>query len=111
MLGENNAKEALPAVLKLLKNKDKGVKYAAINTAASLGGEQVLDDFYKVMRKGDSTDVAVVSSAILGMKGNGVAAKVASLIPDAKPNIQVALLAILSARAANAQLGTIYARY
>lgn len=108
MLGNSNAKEALPAVVKLLKSKNEPLKFAAIDAAAKIGQEQVLGDLLKTMAKGSTADRNAVSSAILRMKGEGIAAKVAAFIPKAKPEVQVALVNVLASKSANAQLNTIY---
>ncbi|WP_432709700.1 family 16 glycoside hydrolase [Pedobacter sp.] len=106
MFGESGVKEALPAVLKLFKNKK--VKIAAINAATNIGQDQVLGDLLKAMSKGDTTDVAAISGAINRMKGNGIAQRVANAIPGAKPNVQIALINIIASRAANAEISTVY---
>mgnify|MGYP003945725519 CR=1 FL=1 len=108
MFGESKSKEALPAILKLLKSKDEYLKFSAIQAAAEIGEVQVLDDLYKVMRKGDSSTIAVTSDAILRMKGNGISEKIASYIPKSKAPVQIALVNILASRAANDQIGSIY---
>ena len=108
MLGESSSKEALPSILKLLKSKNQGVKLAAIDAAAGIGQEQVLDDLLKLMRKGDSVEIKAVSGAILRMKGNSVTQKVAGALPKMKPEAKIALINILASRAANNQLDAIY---
>lgn len=108
MLAISKSKEALPQVIKLLKNKDQQLKYAAIDAAIQIGQEQVLDDLYQVMRKGDSTTITAVTAAILRMKGNGIPEKIAAYIPKSKPEVQIALIQILATRAANEQVGSIY---
>jgi HEAT repeat protein len=108
MLAKGNAKEALPKILKLLKSKDQNLKFAAIAAAAQLGEDQVLDDLYKVMRKGDAATVTAVTDAILRMKGKNITEKVAAYIPKSKSPVQIALVQILASRAANAQIGSIY---
>lgn len=108
MLGEANAKAALPALVKLMKNKDASVKQAAIQSAASIGGVSVIPDLYEVMRKGDSTSITASTDALLRIKGEGVPAQLAGYLPKAKPEVQVALLNVLAARAANAQIGLVY---
>jgi HEAT repeat protein len=110
MFGENNIQEALPAILKLLKSKDEEIRIAAINAAAKIGQDQVIDELLNVMGKGTPTDVMVVSNAILRMKGNGITAKVAAFIPNATPDVQVALINVLAARAANDQLSAIFSQ-
>ena len=108
MFGESKSKEALPAILKLMKSKDEDLKFAAIQAAAEIGEVQVLDDLYNVMRKGDSSTIAITSDAILRMKGNGISEKIASYIPKSKAPVQIALVNILGSRAANDQIGSIY---
>lgn len=108
MLGESNAKEALPAILKLFKNKNQNVRLAAINAATNIGQDQVLPDLLKAMSKGDAADVTAISAAIDRMKGNGITQKVAAAIPSAKPEVQIALINILASRAANSELNTVY---
>jgi HEAT repeat protein len=110
MLGNSRSQAALPAISKLLKSKDEGVRLAAIDAAAKIGQEQSLDALLKVMAKGSAADQAAVTKAISRMKGDGITAKVAAFIPKAKPEVQVALLDVLASRAANAQLNTVYSQ-
>jgi HEAT repeat protein len=108
MLGDSKVKSILPAVSALYKSKDQNVRSAAIAAAGKIGAEEALAGLLKIAGKGDSTDVVAVSNAILRMKGDGVVAKVAAFMPKAKPEVQVALINVLAARAANSQLNTIY---
>jgi HEAT repeat protein len=108
MLGHARSKEALPAILKLVKIRDQNLKFAAIDAASAIGQEQVLDDLYKVMKKGDSTTVDTVSAAIRRMKGQSIPAKIAGYLPNSKPKVQIALIDLLATRSANAQIGSIY---
>jgi len=103
MLGESKLPSLLPAMVKLIRDKNTSVKLAAIQAASKIGEERVLGDLFKVM----PTEINGVTNAILTMKGDGVASKIATFIPKAKPDVQVALINILAARAANAQLNTI----
>jgi HEAT repeat protein len=109
MLANSKAKSVLPAVLKLIKSDDQQVKLAAINAAVKLGQEDVLDNLLKLMGKGDAADIAGISNGILRIKGEAVATKVGAYIPKAKPEVQVALINILAARAATSQTAVIYA--
>jgi HEAT repeat protein len=109
MLANSKAKSVLPAVLKLIKSDDQKVKLAAINAAVKLGQEDVLDNLLKLMGKGDAADIAGISNGILRIKGEAVARKVGAYIPKAKPEVQVALINILAARAATSQTAVIYA--
>ena len=107
MLGQSKLPSVLPAIVKLTRNKNTSVKLAAIQAATKIGEERVLDNLLNVMRKGNPADIKAISNTILIMKGDGVTSKVATFIPKAKPEVQVALINILAARAANAQLPTI----
>jgi HEAT repeat protein len=107
MLGNARAKEALPVILKQLKNKDQGVKLAAIDAAAKIGQEQVLDDLIQIMPKSDSTEMNALTAALERLKGEDVTARVAAHVVKSKPAVQIALIKVLAYRAANAQLNTI----
>lgn len=109
LLANSNAKSALPEVLKLVKTEDQQVKLAAINAAVKLGQEASLDELLKLMGKGDTAHITAIANGILRMKGEGVTAKVATYIPKATPEVQVALINILAVRAASAQKDIIYA--
>lgn len=108
MLGANKAKDALPAILKLLTSKDQSLKFAAINAAADIGQDKVLDDLLSIMGKGDAATVNEVAGAIHRMKGTAIPAGIASFIPKANPAVQVALINLLASRAANSQLNVVY---
>lgn len=108
MLANSKAKSVLPDVLKLIKSDNQQVKLAAINAAVKLGEEAVLDDLLKLMGKGDASDITAISNGILRIKGETVATKVTAYIPKAKPDVQVALINILAARAATNQTAVIY---
>ncbi|MEQ7799643.1 DUF1080 domain-containing protein [Pedobacter sp. ASV1-7] len=107
MLGDSKMKSVLPTITKLFKSKDAGVKAAAIDAAGKLGGEEVLPSLLKTMSKGTAADIEATSGTISRMNGAGIPATVAAFISKAKPEVQVALINVLAARAANAQLGTI----
>ncbi|KQC01199.1 DUF1080 domain-containing protein [Pedobacter sp. Hv1] len=108
LLANSKAKSALPEVLKLVKTEDPQVKLAAINAAVKIGQEASLDELLKLMDKGDVAHITAIANGILRMKGEGVTAKVATYIPKATPEVQVALINILAARAASAQKDIIY---
>ena len=107
MLGQSKLQSVLPAILKLTRDKNTSVKLAAVKAAAKLGQESVIDNLLSTMLKGNTVEVNGVSNVILIMKGDGITEKVAMAIPKAKPEVQVALINILGARAANAQLPTL----
>jgi HEAT repeat protein len=108
MLGKSRSKSALPGVLKLTKSKDQALRFAAIKASSEIGGAQVLDNLYQVMRKGDSSTIFAIQDAISHMKGAGIPVKIAGYLPRSEPQVQVSLIHILAARGANAQLPSIY---
>jgi len=108
MFGNEGSKSALPAIVKLLKNKNQHLKFTAISAASKIGQDQMVPVFYKMMQKSDSTTIAMITTTIQTMKGNNIAAQVATYLSDAKPNVQVALINILASRAANKQIKSIY---
>ncbi len=108
MLGANNVKTALPSLTKLFSTKNQQVKFAALNAATTIGQQQILPNLLKVMHKGDSLTINTGTKLIDRMSGSNVAEMVAAAIPTAKPNLQIALLRVLGARAANAQINIIY---
>lgn len=110
MLGNSKAKSALPAVMKLVKSEDQEVKIAAINAAVKLGQEEVLAELLKLMSKGSEADIAAIANGILRIKGENVSTQVGDYILKAKPEVQVALINILAARAASNQTDAIYAQ-
>lgn len=109
MLGENKAETALPAILKYLKkNKDSQVKLASITAAGQIGGEQVLDKLFKLMRKGGKEEIAAVKQSLLTMKGSLVPEKITEAVPDMKGEAQAALIDVLAARHAAGSFGVVY---
>lgn len=108
MLGQANAKAALPALTKLMKHKEEAVRVSAIQSAGIIGGKAIIPNLYDVMRKGDSTTINAATHALLRMKGEGIPAALAPYLAKAKPEVQVALLNIMAARAANDQIDLIY---
>lgn len=108
MLGESKSQSVLPTMLKLFKHQDQSVRTAAFAAAANIAQEQVIDDLLKAMAKGDPSDIAAISNIILRIKGETINDKLAAFIPKSKPETQVALIQILAAKAANAQINTIY---
>ncbi|KIO76770.1 hypothetical protein TH53_13205 [Pedobacter lusitanus] len=109
MLGDNQAKGALPAILKLVNSKDQVIRYAAINAAANIGQNQVLNDLLQVMGKNDAATAGIIADAIQRMKGDGIPAGLSKFIPKSNPALQIALIRLLASRAANDQLGTVSA--
>jgi HEAT repeat protein len=107
MLGDYNAEAALPVVLKSLNSKDADVKASAIEATGKLGGDQYLGELFKILEKGNAEDIAAVEKAMMIMKGNNITSKAAAALPALPASGQVALINVLSARAAHDQISVI----
>jgi HEAT repeat protein len=107
-LASANAQEALPAILKLTKSNDQEVRKTAIVAAGFLGQERVLPEFLKNMKQAGPSDLPLYTEAILKMKGDGITKVVADALPKATPSVQIALINVLSAKAATTQSQTIF---
>lgn len=108
MLAHAKVQSALPAVVKLISNKDRNVKLAAIEATGSIGQDAALDVLLKSMLKADTADLTAYVNALLRIKGVGLTAKVAGFMPKAKSEVQIALVNVLASRAAHDQLPAIY---
>lgn len=108
MLATSDTKSALPEVFKLVKNENQDVKFAAVNAAVKIGQEAILPDLLKQMSSGNTNDISNISNGLLRMAGKNVTSTIAAYLPTAKPEVQVALINVLAARAATAQINTIY---
>ncbi|MFB9844222.1 DUF1080 domain-containing protein [Mucilaginibacter ginsenosidivorans] len=107
MLGLNHVQAALPAVVKEIKNEDAGVALAAIKASQQIGQDKVLNDLLAVLNSGNADEIAAVRDALMVMKGKTVVDKTAKALPDANPQAQVALIAVLAERRAHSKIDII----
>lgn len=107
MLGQAEAKSALPTILKNLTNKESSVKLAAIKAAGKIGQESVLENLLGVLKKGNADDLKAVKNALLTMKGDKVVDQIATAIPTMPANAQPTLIEVLAARAADSKIDVI----
>jgi HEAT repeat protein len=110
LLGNRRDAAALPALLKLTKNKHQAVKLAAITAAGKAGQEAALPQLLKIMKKGKAEEIAAVQMAILTMKGDNVVGQVAQALPKMSPPAQAALLEVLGTRQATAHFPVVLAQ-
>jgi HEAT repeat protein len=105
MLGRAGHPAALPATLDALKSKNEHVRLAAVNAAGRIGGQEALPALLDLMRTGEPETINAVSRVVLTMKGPDVNRLVGNaLSASSSPAAQVALIDILSARAADNRL-------
>ena len=107
MMGQAEAKTALPALLKQLSNKESVIKIAAIDAVAKIGQESVLKNLLEVLKKSSDDEVKAIKTALLSLKGENVVNQAAAALPTLPPNAQVALLDLLAARAADSKIDVV----
>jgi HEAT repeat protein len=107
ILGQAEAKTALPTILKNLTNKESSVKLAAIKAAGKIGQESALGSLLGVLKKGNADDLKAVKNALLTMKGAQVVDQIAAAIPTMPANAQPTLIEVLAARAADSKIDVI----
>ncbi|AEI48630.1 family 16 glycoside hydrolase [Runella slithyformis] len=110
MLGQAEAKSALPTILKNLNDKDSGIRLAAIKAAGKIGQESALPALLGIMKKGTADDVNAVKNALLILKGDKVADQIATALPSMPVTAQPALLEVLAARAADSKIDVVLAQ-
>ena len=98
ILAKRGDRSALPAVTEALKDKDQGVRMAAIGAAAQLGGGDSIPPLLAVLEGGEAEEAKAVQTALLRAQGKGVADAAAGALPKASPPSRVALLEVLAAR-------------
>lgn len=104
MLGDNNAREALPAVAKALKDADTKVVIAAITATGKIGQDKALENLLKVLRKGNAEEIAAIQNTLLIMKGTDLPKRVAREFPLMSADAKVALVEFLGTRRAHDQI-------
>jgi len=108
MLGHSAKQEALPALRDLLKDKDAGVRVAAIDAVGKIGQEQVLDDYLAILKGGDPVEVEAVKNALLIMKGTELTHTLAQSLPQVPSIAQIAIIEVLAARGAQSEFDSVY---
>ncbi len=110
MLGQADAKSALPVIVKNLANKESRIKVASVWAAGKIGQEAVLNNLLGVLKKGIPEEVKAVKSALLTMRGDNVVNQVAAAIPASPASAQPALIEVLAARAADDKIEVVLAQ-
>lgn len=107
LFARTRSTEALPVVLKAIGSKDQALKIRAIQTSSVVGQQNAVPALLAALPGRDSLETATIISALNRIKGDQVSTDIAAYIPQAKPEAQIALLQVLSAKRANAQLSTV----
>ncbi|MDB5134482.1 MAG: hypothetical protein JWP37_1085 [Mucilaginibacter sp.] len=107
MLGNNNARSALPAIEKELGNPDGKVVVAAVYASGKIGQDKVLNSLLVVLKSVNTDEIAAVQNALMVMKGVDLPQRVAPLLPSMPADGQVVLINFLGAREAHAQISSV----
>ena len=108
LIGDKNMPRLIPVLNTQLKSSSPQVKLAAIKALGKMNGAVSLPSFLSIAQKGNTEEVAAVTSAILSMKGNNVSSSLAKVLPNLPKNSQVAFLSLLGSRGAKSEFSSIY---
>ncbi len=109
-LAQSSNQILLPAMLILLKDKNKEVRIAAIAAAQKIGQQNALPNLLDVMKKGDTDEIASVRNSILLMKGDKVTTTITSELNSVPAAAKVALIEVLASREADHSLNDVLAQ-
>src|SRR5262249_54564841 len=109
-LAQSQEETLLPAMLNLLKDKNKEVRIAAIAAAQKTGQQKALPSLLAVMKQGDTDEIAAVKNSILLMKGDKVTTTIAGELNNMPAAGKVALIEVLAAREAGHSLNDVLAQ-
>jgi HEAT repeat protein len=100
-LADRGDKAARPGVLAMLADsKDEAVRIAAVRALGSLGEVDDIDRLVGILAKGIDAEQAAAIKSITRLQGEGVQARIASLVGKNDSRVGVALIEILSTRRA-----------
>jgi HEAT repeat protein len=109
-LGLRGDRTAFPAVKEKLESGDKLVRLAAVPAAARLGGSEVIPDLFALLRSEDGEVIRAAEQALLGFPKDLVIPRALSILDQAPPPAQAALIRILAERGAVEHINLILAK-
>lgn len=109
MLARRGGPAAEAAVLDATKDKDEGVRLAAIGAAAQLSNEKLAPALIACLSSAGKAEQEAAQAALGRMPGEKATAAVAAAISSASPELKRNLLAILTTRGARGQVDVILA--
>ena len=109
MLGRRGDRAALSAVLEALKDKEKPVRLAAIPSAVRLGGNDAAAPLLAAFKTDQRDEIRALKAAVMRLGGETVMPVVAAALPKVSVRSRVALLEVLAARRAKAQVKAAFA--
>lgn len=107
LLADPGIRAALPAMLGAMKSNDLAVRLAAIHAAGKTGGTKVLDSYFTLLKTGGKEETAAMANSMLSMKGADLTQRIGQVLPKMPASAQIALIDVLGARAAAAQLDVV----
>jgi len=111
IFAERGEGHVLPLVLASLEDQSLDVRLAAVRAATRLDPEKALPALFEVLDAGGKREVQAVRTAIEAVPGPQILAAVSDAIQKSgSPSRKVALLEILEARDAKADVGTVISR-
>jgi HEAT repeat protein len=108
LLGDQNDKSSLPLFLNLLNDNNRQVQLAAIDAAAKTGKNESVDLLTALLVKGDSEIITAAGNALLTIEGDAVTNAAAANLPQSAGEARIALINIISKRAAIRHAGLIF---
>jgi HEAT repeat protein len=99
-LDERGDKTALPAVIKMLKSKQDGVRAVALQALGSLGGAAEVPVLARKAAAGSEAERAAARQSLRRLKGDDVQGALVSCLTKEDTEVQVELLGILADRGA-----------
>ena len=111
VLGQAKNKSTLAGVTRLLSSNNPAVKQAVIQAAANIDGQSVAPQLIGLLPAADQQQTALIGKALLQLKGDNVTTEAAAALSGSRQlpaTAQVALLQVLAARSANAEISTVY---
>jgi HEAT repeat protein len=109
MVARRGGPAAEAAVLDATKDKDDGVRLAAINAASQLSNEKLAPALIALLSSPDKAEQGAAQAALGRMPGEKATAAVAAALPAASADLKRSLLAILAARGARGQVDAVLA--
>ena len=108
LLGDQKDKGSLPLFLGLLNDNNRQVQLAAIDAAAKTGKNEAVDLLTALLVKGDSEIITAAGNALLTIEGETVPNAAAANLPQSSGEARIALIHIISKRAAARHAGLIF---
>ena len=108
MLGQNNARGALPMVQEALESRYDKVRMAAIGAVGMIGNDNSTSKLLEIMKKPTEEEVIAIKNALLILDANGLTNKVADALPEMQPPGKAALIEVLGNRAASHRIDDVF---